>query len=107
MFYDLLREGNEAHNTIRRLDEQAQEDRADLLEQDRGFILDYHRDLNQAQRELQEIHREMRQLQRAPELTPAQRREQIDQLQAEKNEILEELVTDIKRERRARERAGE
>lgn len=107
MFYDMLRETDQVHSTIRRMEEQGRFDAADRLEARRGDMLDFRTDLTGAQRELREIHREMRELQIAEGMNRREKREQIDRLQEDKNRLLRDLIEDITEDQRARRRGDE
>jgi conjugative element/phage-associated large polyvalent protein len=93
MFYDMLKETTELRNTMRQMDRQYRPNIADELEQ-RPEVNDYS-ELQDINEELQLIRQDQREI-RMSELSPKEKRKQIDALIEERNELLKLAVEGMK-----------
>lgn len=82
MFYDMLGEARRLKGTLRELDKMNRSDLADDKERS-SRMAGQAKPLERAAENLQAINREMRQVRRDVDLTPAQKRTRLDQLQQE------------------------
>lgn len=92
-FYDMLKEATDLRRTMRYLDRMHRHDVADEIaarpQQEFARVLDRYQNV------LSALHTEMREVQLAPDMTPAEKRERLDNLQREKNDFLREIVEDM------------
>lgn len=92
-FYDLLEESQRLRGTIKELDRQGMTDLADRkIEQP---LAQDAKALEGAQRAIGMVNKEMLQVRRDPDLTPAEKREQLDELMVERNAIFKDAVQPI------------
>lgn len=89
-FYDMLGEAKRLQGTLRELDRQGRPDIADQKEQ--GPLAGEAKPLERANKNLQGINAEMRDVRRAGDLTPAEKRQRLDDLTVERNQLLKEAV---------------
>lgn len=92
-FYDMLGEAKRLHNTMRTLDKMNRPEIADEIEQNPMAEMD--KQLERASRNLHGINADMEQVRRS-DLTPAEKRQRLDALTVEKNELLKATVLDVK-----------
>ena len=94
MFYDLLGEARRVHGTLRELDKTDRSPIADEL-QGNPMALEY-KPLEGANKTLQGINADMRQVRRDNWLTPDQKREKLDALILQRNDLLKRTVEEAK-----------
>lgn len=92
MFYDMMGEAKRLHGTLRELDKQGRSDLADEKEAD--LMAGESKPLERANKNLQGINGDMRAVRRNPELTPEEKRQRLDQLTVERNDLLKRTVLD-------------
>lgn len=93
-FYDMLGEARRLHGTLRELDRTGRPDIADTKEA--SPLAPQAKPLERAAQSLQVINREMRAVRRAEDLTPDEKRARLDELTAERNDLLKRAVKDAK-----------
>ena len=91
MFYDLLTETTKLRKTMVQMDRQYRPDIAVEMERKAGDLMD----LSVANERLQALHHEMREIIQMPG-KPDEKRQMLDQLQREKNQLLKEVVNATK-----------
>lgn len=89
-FYDMLGEAKRLQGTLRELDRQGRPDIADQKEQ--GPLAGEAKPLERAAKSLQGINSEMRDVRRDQDLTPAEKRQRLDGLTVERNQLLKDAV---------------
>jgi len=89
-FYDMLGEAKRLQGTLRELDRQGRPDIADQKEQ--GLLAGEAKPLERANKNLQGINAEMRDVRRAADLTPGEKRQRLDSLTVERNQLLKDAV---------------
>jgi hypothetical protein len=89
-FYDMLGEAKRLQGTLRELDRQGRPDIADQKEQ--GPLAGEAKPLELANKNLHGINSEMRDVRRAADLTSAEKRQRLDQLTVERNQLLKDAV---------------
>lgn len=89
-FYDMLGEAKRLQGTLRELDKMGRPDIADQKEQ--GPLAGEAKPLERANKNLQGINAEMRDVRRAGDLTPAEKRQRLDDLTVERNQLLKDAV---------------
>lgn len=89
-FYDMLGEAKRLQGTLRELDRQGRPDIADQKEQ--SPLAGEAKPLERANKNLQGINSEMRDVRRAADLTPAEKRQRLDGLTVERNQLLKDAV---------------
>lgn len=94
-FYDMLGEAKRLHGTMQALDKMNLKDIADEKEQ--SPLATEAKPLERAAKNLTVINRDMQQVRRDDSLTPAEKRQRIDELTAERNALLKASVQDAKR----------
>lgn len=92
MFYDMMGEAKRLHGTLRELDKQGRSDLADEKEAD--LMAGESKPLERANKNLQGINGDMRAVRRNPDLTPEEKRQRLDQLTIERNDLLKRTVLD-------------
>ena len=92
-FYNMLREATEARRTLRWLDKQGRTEIADELDESPAALR--YRALNQANKELKGIRGETNELYDTEGMPPKEKRRRLDELQAEKNAHLKQVMTEI------------
>ena len=93
-FYDMLGEAKRLQGTMRELDRTGRPEIAD--EKERSPLAGEAKPLERAQQNIKTINAEMMKTHRDKSLTPAERRQRIDELIAEKNQLLKATVQDAK-----------
>ncbi len=93
-FYDMLGEAKRLQGTMRELDRTGRPEIAD--EKERSPLAGEAKPLERAQQNIKTINAEMMKTHRDKSLTPAERRQRIDELIAEKNQLLKATVRDAK-----------
>lgn len=89
-FYDMLGEAKRLQGTLRELDRQGRPDIADQKEQ--SPLAGEAKPLERAAKSLQGINSEMRDVRRDQDLTPADKRQRLDGLTVERNQLLKDAV---------------
>lgn len=89
-FYDMLGEAKRLQGTLRELDRQGRPDIADQKEQ--GPLAGEAKPLERANKGLQGINADMRDVRRAGDLTPGEKRQRLDGLTVERNQLLKNAV---------------
>lgn len=89
-FYDMLGEAKRLQGMLRELDRQGRPDIADQKEQ--GPLAGEAKPLERANKNLQGINAEMRDVRRAADLTPGEKRQRLDGLTVERNQLLKDAV---------------
>ncbi len=89
-FYDMLGEAKRLQGTLRELDRQGRPDIADQKEQ--SPLAGESKPLERANKGLQSINSEMKDVRRSDDLTPAEKRERLDALTVERNQLLKNAV---------------
>ena len=89
-FYDMLGEAKRLQGTLRELDRQGRPDIADQKEQ--GPLAGEAKPLERANKNLHGINSEMRDVRRAADLTSAEKRQLLDELTVERNQLLKDAV---------------
>ena len=89
-FYDMLGEAKRLQGTLRELDRQGRPDVADQKEQ--SSLAGEAKPLERAAKSLQGINAEMRDVRRTGDLTPAEKRQRLDALTVERNQLLKDAV---------------
>jgi hypothetical protein len=89
-FYDMLGEAKRLQGTLRELDRQGRPDIADQKEQ--SPLAGESKPLERANKNLQNLNAEMKAVRRADELTPAEKRQRLDALTVERNQLLKDAV---------------
>lgn len=89
-FYDMLGEAKRLQGTLRELDRQHRPDIADQKEQ--SPLAGESKPLERANKNLQGINSEMRDVRRTADLTPAEKRQRLDGLTVERNQLLKDAV---------------
>jgi hypothetical protein len=89
-FYDMLGEAKRLQGTLRELDRQGRPDIADQKEQDP--LAGESKPLERANKSLQSLNAEMKAVRRADDLTPAEKRQRLDALTVERNQLLKDAV---------------
>ena len=92
-FYDMLGEANRLHGTMRELDKQNRPEIAD--EKERSPLASEAKPLGRAAKTLAGINKDMLAIHRS-DAPPAEKRQKLDVLLAEKNAMLKAVVTDAK-----------
>lgn len=92
-FYDVLGEAKRLHGTLRELDKIGRPDIADAKEQEP--LAPEAKPLERAAKNLQGINAEMRKVRRDDALSPAEKRERLDALTVERNDLLKRAVQDV------------
>lgn len=100
-FYDMLGEAARLQQTLRELDRMGRPEIADQKE--RHPLAGEAKPLERAQRHLQGINAEMRDVRRATDLSPAEKRERLDTLTVERNQLLKDAVQAAKAAQAGRE----
>lgn len=93
-FYDMLGEAKRLQGTMRELDRTGRPEIAD--EKERSLLAGEAKPLERAQQNIRTINAEMMKTHRDKSLTPDERRQRIDELIAEKNQLLKATVQDAK-----------
>lgn len=94
MFYDMLGEARRLHGTLRELDKTGRKEIAD--EKEGSPMAGQAKALEHAAKNLTTVNAEMRAVRRDPDLTPAQKRQRLDELTIERNDLLKRAVLDAK-----------
>lgn len=89
-FYDMLGEAKRLQGTMRELDRQGRPEIAD--EKEKSQLAGEAKPLERAAKNLQNINAEMRDVQRSADLTPAEKRQRLDELTVERNQLLKDAV---------------
>lgn len=89
-FYNLMGEAKRLRGTLRELDKQGRQTLAD--DKERSPLAGEAAPLERTSKSLAAINREMREVRRTPELNPDQKRQQLDQLMVERNELIKQAV---------------
>ena len=89
-FYDMLGEAKRLQGTLRELDKQSRPDIADQKEQ--SPLAGEAKPLERAAKNLQGINSEMKAVRRAADLVPAEKRQRLDELTIERNQLLKDAV---------------
>ncbi len=89
-FYDMLGEAKRPQGTLRELDRQGRPDIADQKEQ--GPLAGEAKPLERVNKNLHGINSEMRDVRRAADLTSAEKRQLLDELTVERNQLLKDAV---------------
>ena len=89
-FYDMLGEAKRLQGTMRALDRMGRPEIAD--EKERSPLAGEAKPLERANKNLQGINSEMRDVRRAADLTPAEKRQRLDGLTVERNQLLKDAV---------------
>ncbi|MEN6630774.1 MAG: LPD38 domain-containing protein [Sulfuricella sp.] len=89
-FYDMLGEAKRLQGTLRDLDRMGRPDIADQKEQ--SPLAGESKPLERANKNLQGINSEMRDVRRAADLTPEEKRQRLDGLTVERNQLLKDAV---------------
>lgn len=89
-FYDMLGEAKRLQGTLRELDRQGRPEIADQKEQ--SPLAGEAKPLERAAKSLQGINSEMRDVRRDQDLTPAEKRQRLDGLTVERNQLLKDAV---------------
>lgn len=89
-FYDMLGEAKRLQGTLRELDRQGRPDIADQKEQ--SSLSGEAKPLERANKNLQGLNAEMKDIRRAADLTPAEKRQRLDDLTIERNQLLKDAV---------------
>ena len=89
-FYDMLGEAKRLQGTLRELDRQGRPDIANQKEQ--STLAGEAKPLERANKGLQGINAEMKDVSRAVDLTPAEKRQRLDSLTVERNQLLKDAV---------------
>ena len=94
LFYDLKSVVDMRYGTYAKMLEREDDKAADAYEKKYSDILDLYQDVNKIDSELKEINAEIRYYGESKDtgLTPDQRREEIKQLQLEKQEMLDDVI---------------
>lgn len=96
-FYDLLGEAKRLHNTMKALDKANRPDIATEIEQRPMTGAD--KQLERASKELHGVNADMLEV-RNSDLTPAEKRQRLDALTVEKNQLLKDVVLDVKQQQK-------
>lgn len=96
-FYDMLGEAKRLHNTMKALDKQNRPDIATEIEQRPMTLMD--KQLERAAKELHGINGDMIEVRRS-DLTPDEKRQRLDALTVEKNNLLKAVVSDVKEQQK-------
>lgn len=93
-FYDMLEEAKRMRGTLKELDDLGRSDWADRKEQSplAGEVMP----LEHTQKQLSIIGRDMEAVTRSTETTPEEKRQQLDALMVERNQLLKDAVTESK-----------
>lgn len=94
MYYDLLGEARRVHGTLRELDKTNRSAIADELQS--NLLAREYAPLERANKTLQGINADMRQVRRDDRLTPDEKREQLDVLIDQRNDLLRRTVLESK-----------
>lgn len=89
-FYDMLGEAKRLQGTMRELDRQHRPEIADQKE--KSPLAGEAKPLERANKNLQGINAEMRDVRRADDLSPAEKRQRLDGLTVERNQLLKDAV---------------
>lgn len=89
-FYDMLGEAKRLQGTLRELDRQGRPDIADQKEQ--SPLAGESKPLERTNKNLQSLNAEMKDVRRADDLTPAEKRQRLDALTVERNQLLKNAV---------------
>lgn len=89
-FYDMLGEAKRLQGTLRELDRQGRPDIADQKEQ--SPLAGESKPLERANKNLQSLNAEMKVVRRSDDLTPAEKRQRLDALTVERNQLLKDAV---------------
>ena len=94
LFYDFKAEVDKRYGTYAKMLEREDDKAADAYEEKHSDIIDFYQDVNKMESELKEINAEIRYYGESKDtgLTPDQRREEIKQLQLEKQEMLDDII---------------
>ncbi|MCX7173432.1 MAG: hypothetical protein NT159_05840, partial [Proteobacteria bacterium] len=90
-FYDILEEAKRLHGTLRELDKTGHSDIAD--EKEKGPLAGEAKPLEHAAKSVQGINQEMRMVRRS-DITPDEKRQRLDALTVERNDLLKRSVQD-------------
>lgn len=93
-FYDMLGEAKRLHGTLRELDKVGRPEVAD--EKEKEPMATEAKPMERAAQNLQSINQEMRKVRRADDLTPQGKRQRLDALTVERNDLLKRAVLDTK-----------
>ncbi len=99
-FYELLTEAKRLRGTMRELDEMGYRNYADAKEQ--SPLAGEAQPLERAQKNLGAINKDMEQVRRDTSLTPAEKRQKLDVLVAERNALLKDSVRDSRAAQKAK-----
>ena len=97
-FYDQLRVVNEVHANIRQAEKLNELAKVEKMVERHGSKLRARKALNKISRRFSKMNAAITQVWASHELTPAEKREQIDKIQAEKNLIAKTIVKDTQAE---------
>ena len=94
LFYDFKAEVDKRYGTYAKMLEREDDKAAEAYEEKHSDIIDFYKDVNKIDSELKEINAEIRYYGESKDtgLTPDQRREEIKQLQLEKQEMLDDII---------------
>ncbi|MCG3771202.1 MAG: hypothetical protein JW384_02384 [Nitrosomonadaceae bacterium] len=94
LFYDFKSVVDNKYGTYAKMLEREDDKAADAYEEKHSNIIDFYKDVNKIDSELKEINAEIRYYGESKDtgLTPDQRREEIKQLQLEKQEMLDDVI---------------
>lgn len=87
LFYDGLKETNQAYADVKKLQELGHMDEAAKVVKDKNNILQLRRLANRAQRNLTQVNKQIDQVKRNSSLDATEKRRQIDRLNAQKAQI--------------------
>ncbi len=93
-FYDMLGEAKRLQGAMRELDKMGRPEIADQKEQ--SPLAGEAKPLERAQKNLQGINADMKEIRRAADLTPQEKRQRLDALTVERNVLLKAAVEDAK-----------
>jgi len=99
-FYDMLGEAKRLQGTLRELDRQGRPDIADQKEQ--SPLAGESKPLERANKNLQSLNAEMKAVRRAEDLTPVEKRQRLDELTVERNQLLKDAVQAAKAAQQAK-----
>jgi hypothetical protein len=95
-FYELLKSASQIYRTANNYMEKGREDDADRLVEKNADLLANRKYLDRTSKQLTKIRKQMDMVQTDPGLSPAERRAQIDELLAARNELTKEAVTSVR-----------
>ena len=89
-FYNTMRQAQQVKGSISFLDKMALDDRSESVQSAHDAIISITPELDQIRKQVSDLNAQMMQTWMDPDMTPAEKRNEVDQIQTEKNDLFRE-----------------